>query len=829
MDRKYNLKLDLQFRCNNSIMFFRESDKNTSDFFMQITRGGNLIDIENATVILAVIKPNNVVQSQVLEIKNGKIYANLNNNMKDLVGVYKAQALLILNDERISTDVIKYEVLEDDILNQLDNEVTSEENENILLYILSKLSELDVRVSSLEKNGVEGDGDTSISIDLSKYVTKLELDKVIKEIELTPGPKGEHGEQGERGLQGIQGVRGEKGDKGDKGEKGDTPSITHLEKQVSDKSKELDIKFETLANKQQQNEEVVTARDGEVSLNARLERDLENIFDQLAISTGNINAEIATARIKEDGTTYSTLGDRLNQVDSQLTHIANKGPTVEVLERVVKEEIDRQIQDGTIANLTIMDGSLDIDKTSYYKTYNLNILNVNDEEGLIDKDFEWTGVLFESSGGTVYDVPIIPNKTYYFDKTVFNPSSYYGVFLDSSKNYLGQTTVGQFGGATTFICENKDVKYIRVRVNNSKKETAYISEVDNYKYSPYGSMLYKIDDSYNEIFLQMYSNLLEDVFSKAENLKLLEQELNDKINTLNEKILSISNGIDDMYLLTGNKYEHHPVNFKSGYIYELIPACDWNNLSDKVVYDCTGDGIQANLKGVYNIKTYKDGFKVLPSCDYVNTHGYAITNNIKGKNDILFIGDSLTDTGFQTFYCNYVSKLYDKYKGAYNFIPNLATFGHTTKQQLSAFKNHIGAMNTYFNEYYSVNNIKYISIFLGTNDIGQDTPIFEFEKYYIELIEYIQTNISDCKILLITPSLCYKKPVNINYINKIKEIALNKNLEVVDLSSFDQLNSVKNGKNEYYMEEDCIHFTELGWELINSEIIKGFENLGVSF
>ena len=152
MDRKYNLKLDLQFRCNNSTMFFRESDKDTSDFFMQITRGGNLIDVENATAILAVIKPNNVVQSQALEIKNGKIYANLNSNMKDLVGVYKAQALLVLNDKRIATDVIEYEVLEDDILNQLDNEVTSEENENVLLYILSKLSELDVRVALLERN-----------------------------------------------------------------------------------------------------------------------------------------------------------------------------------------------------------------------------------------------------------------------------------------------------------------------------------------------------------------------------------------------------------------------------------------------------------------------------------------------------------------------------------------------------------------------------------------------------------------------------------------------------------------------------------------------------
>ena len=140
----------------------------------------------------------------------------------------------------------------------------------------------------------------------------------LQGIQGVKGEKGDKGERGERGLQGIQGnqgargIQGEKGDKGEtgvglgfewsgtklgikkdtdisytyvelkgakgeqgaKGEKGDTPSITHLEKQISDKSKELDTKFNTLTAKQQQDAEVVTARDGEVSLHARLERDL---------------------------------------------------------------------------------------------------------------------------------------------------------------------------------------------------------------------------------------------------------------------------------------------------------------------------------------------------------------------------------------------------------------------------------------------------------------------------------------------------------------------------------------------------------------------------
>jgi lysophospholipase L1-like esterase len=51
-------------------------------------------------------------------------------------------------------------------------------------------------------------------------------------------------------------------------------------------------------------------------------------------------------------------------IKEQLDNIANKGTTVEVLERVTKEEIDRQIADGTIANLTIEDGSVTKEKLS---------------------------------------------------------------------------------------------------------------------------------------------------------------------------------------------------------------------------------------------------------------------------------------------------------------------------------------------------------------------------------------------------------------------------------------------------------------------------------
>ena len=272
MDRKYNLRLDLQFRCNNSVMKFRQSDNKTSDFFMRITSGGELFNIDNAIVILAVIKPNQTAQSQFLEVKEGKVYADLNPNMKDQVGIYKAQALLIYEDERVSTDVIEYEVAEDNILNQLEASVSTTEEFTMLQQMLSRLSIVEnsenlrvenensrveaekLREQAIEKikndatklitdtkkeiNDYKDAKDTAINNDLTKYkestnqaieeyktLKNNEIDKAIKSIPPKEELIGPQGPQGIQGIQGVQGPIGLTGPQGPQGPKGDTGAI----------------------------------------------------------------------------------------------------------------------------------------------------------------------------------------------------------------------------------------------------------------------------------------------------------------------------------------------------------------------------------------------------------------------------------------------------------------------------------------------------------------------------------------------------------------------------------------------------------------------------
>ena len=68
---------------------------------------------------------------------------------------------------------------------------------------------------------------------------------------------------------------------------------------------------------------------------------------------------------------------KVKELNSQLDTIANKGTTVKVLERVTKEEINRQIKDGTIANLTIEDNSITWDKFKNELKSNINQLVKN--------------------------------------------------------------------------------------------------------------------------------------------------------------------------------------------------------------------------------------------------------------------------------------------------------------------------------------------------------------------------------------------------------------------------------------------------------------------
>lgn len=577
---------------------------------------------------------------------------------------------------------------------------------------------------------------------------------------------------------------------------------------------------------------------------------LELFSDNGMLSSQPFQLKVTKSTISKDVTSSSELSALTNAL-SEVKNIDNRFSETNAQLAEIKEHCTggNGMQNHSHVNKTVLDKISEIDgdicfngnkisseiengiitpeKTAYYKSYKLNILNVNDVAALPNQDYQWNGVLFSSPGGTVYDVEVEEGKTYFFDKSVFNPSSYYGVFMEENKTYLGTTNIGMHGNGKSFKVPEK-AKYIRVRVNNDKKDNAYISELEGVTYKPYGTVANEIAADFEMIFKEMYEKLLSDSFVTMDKLKTENAALLDKIGLIENK-LKTNSAFDDIYIMAGNRYEQHQVNFKKGFIYKLKSQADWCNINEACV-DTIQSNKSLNLKGVFLVECYKNGERCLPDCDFINTASvYPVLNYNKNKQDVFFIGDSLTDPSFSSFSYNYVSRLFEKYKSFYNFVPNVANFGDTTAQQLSNVKRHCSAMEGYFSDFYSFNNVKYVSIYLGTNDIGRDTPVEVFSENYTELVEYVQEKMPKAKILLITPSLCYKKSTNVEYIKKIKEIATTKGVDIVDLSEFSELDSVTNGKNEYYMEDECIHFSEIGWELINPKIIEAFEGMGISY
>lgn len=169
------------------------------------------------------------------------------------------------------------------------------------------------------------------------------------------------------------------------------------------------------------------------------------------------------------------IDNRFAQTNAQLSELANKGTTVEVLERVTKEEIDRQIADGTMANLTIADGSITQDKLSPDIEFGVtngslglekfnkscvsfignNILNPKDVvRGNINAS---TGEYIESSTNiTTNFVEIESNVQYSYLNQ--NGLLIHGIaWYDENENFIN------YGGDTS----PSNAKYLRLRINTT--------------------------------------------------------------------------------------------------------------------------------------------------------------------------------------------------------------------------------------------------------------------------------------------------------------------------------------------------------------------------
>ena len=132
LDKKYPLRLDTRINFKNLIPHFYISDNETSDFFIKLTNDNEPVEVENIIVAIAVINPNEKLNSCFLDTKSekGLIYCNLPNQLKNVVGAYKARIMCISGNERIISNTFEYKVDVDEF--QLLDELTEGSDELII-------------------------------------------------------------------------------------------------------------------------------------------------------------------------------------------------------------------------------------------------------------------------------------------------------------------------------------------------------------------------------------------------------------------------------------------------------------------------------------------------------------------------------------------------------------------------------------------------------------------------------------------------------------------------------------------------------------------------
>lgn len=150
MNRGYNIKFDLQFKSNvQKNISFNKFDNNTSDFYIEVKRGGEKTE-SPSMVVLVVIKPDGTSDMQWIDVlEDGRLYCNLKPSLKDIVGSYQAKAMLIDGDKKtVLNNIIFYDVDDDNIISQINQDVISDERYKVLTDMISRLSAIEIKENS---------------------------------------------------------------------------------------------------------------------------------------------------------------------------------------------------------------------------------------------------------------------------------------------------------------------------------------------------------------------------------------------------------------------------------------------------------------------------------------------------------------------------------------------------------------------------------------------------------------------------------------------------------------------------------------------------------
>lgn len=256
------------------------------------------------------------------------------------------------------------------------------------------------------------------------------------------------------------------------------------------------------------------------------------------------------------------IDNRFAQTNAQLSELASKGTTVEVLERVTKEEIDRQIADGTMANLSIADNSITDAKlkdnsvvTEKIKDKSVTLAKLGDDveleppaksvtmektdffivemHNLFDKNRVIAGIVTGDDLNTNtaylktnYFIEVEPNTKYALKNTQGDVG-----YWDKSKEYITRGV-----GGNTVITTPENCYYMKITTTPALVDTCMMVKGDKIptEYQPYGVYSVNIPDT--ELKKAIGESISSDIV--MDKLKPLTYDNLDFIETVHYNLLN---------------------------------------------------------------------------------------------------------------------------------------------------------------------------------------------------------------------------------------------------------------------------------------------------
>lgn len=438
-----------------------------------------------------------------------------------------------------------------------------------------------------------------------------------------------------------------------------------------------------------------------------------------------------------------------------------------------------------------------------------------------------------SGSNRIYKIPIDGTKNIYYNKnfTTDYPQMYE---LDRKGNFLGKRSFSRYSNVSAPKA-GAEAKFIVFELEETFKPSEFwMSYVDlsslgtTPQYNVGYNLFYR--NNWKSAAEQMIASLMKGYF----------------LPILYEKTARYSVQQNNIAKIIIGRYSAGvQVVFAKGYIYILksIPVntigAESAQAPDYIINALDKEQSNSSMWGYFNVLAIDKDGNIAPINDTLIKVRFGNQTEVvirENTNHIYVIGDSLSDTTFSNYSMSYIAKLKAMYAKIFNFVSYIALFGYTTLQEyqvLQSFYNftidvNYGQNNNWQNriENYQVtaDRFKGFSIYIGTNDIVRQTDLATFKSTYTDMINYIKEKFTEANIFVIVPPKCNKKANAIDYCNAIKNICDTNSIGYVDLSVIDELDSTKPDYDykTYYLEQDCIHFNQAGWDLINALVIPKF-------